>query len=208
MDVGAAVNSGPWVIAIEGAESTGKTELARGLASALHTVHGLRSTWVNEWLRQWCDREGRTPRPEEQLGIAQEQARRIRHACSEHAVVVADTSALMTAVYSEWLFDDRTLRRFAQEQQQTYALTLVTANDLPWVADGLQRDGPHVREPVRRLVTELLTEAGLPFHDVTGAGHQRLNLALAVVAKHLGLPARAAAATEPRLGRVEGRTQA
>ncbi len=198
----------PWVIAIEGAESTGKSELARGLAAALQAAHGLRTTWVSEWLRHWCDRERRTPRPDEQSAIAQEQSRRIAQACRTHEVVVADTTALMTAVYSEWLFNDRSLRRFALDQQHTYALTLVTCNDLPWVSDGLQRDGPHVREPVRRLVTSLLDEARVPFHEVGGVGPQRLAHALSLATTRLCLPAPAVAAIEPNSNRAAGPTQA
>jgi len=177
----------PWVIAIEGAECTGKTDLARELAYALQGSCGLRSVWVSEWLREWCDLQGRTPRPEQQWDIAQEQARRIRLACDGHEVVVADTSALMTAVYSELLFNDRSLRAFALALQRTYAVTLVTANDVPWVADGLQRDGPHVREPVRRMLTGLLEGARIRFDDVSGTGPQRLDRALSVVTQRLGL---------------------
>ena len=177
---------GPWVIAIEGAESTGKTALAQGLATALQARYGRRCTWVTEWLREWCTQQGRTPRPDEQWSIAQEQARRISQACAQHEVVVADTTALMTAVYSEWLFQDRSLRTYAQDLQRSYALTLVTVNDLPWVADGLQRDGPHVREPVRQLVTDLLVQAQVPFEEVHGVGAQRLSTAMSKVVARLG----------------------
>ena len=59
------------IVAIVGAESTGKTMLAQALAARL------RAAWVPEVLREWCDREGRTPRPEEQLPIAEEQERRV-----------------------------------------------------------------------------------------------------------------------------------
>ena len=51
------------IIAILGAESTGKTTLARELASALAGA-GRRCTVITETLREFCDREGRTPRPE------------------------------------------------------------------------------------------------------------------------------------------------
>jgi hypothetical protein len=47
-------------------------------------------------------------------------------------------------------------------------LTLLTALDLPWVADGLQRDGPHVREPVDDVLRELLLANALPFAVIGG----------------------------------------
>ena len=43
-------------LAIVGAESTGKTVLARALAERLAPLTGLRCAWVGEWLREWCER--------------------------------------------------------------------------------------------------------------------------------------------------------
>jgi nicotinamide riboside kinase len=161
------------VIAIVGAESTGKTDLARTLAERLSRA-GLTATRVPEYLREWCDREGRVPRPDEQSDIAREQTRRIDDAASR-GVAVADTTALMTAVYSDLLFDDDSLYAEAIEAQRGYAVTLLTALDLPWVPDGLQRDGPHVREPVDTRIRAALGRAGLPFTVVHGSGAGRLN---------------------------------
>ena len=92
------------VIALVGAESTGKTELSRAIAQRLQD-RGMPVALVGEYLREWCEREGRTPRPDEQQAIADEQRRRI-DAAAATGVVVADTTALMTAVYSEQLFAD------------------------------------------------------------------------------------------------------
>lgn len=177
------------VIAVVGAESTGKTELARLLAERL-TQRGIATTLVPEVLRDWCVREGRTPRPDEQAAIADEQTRRIAEAAC-HGVVVADTTALMTAVYSDMLFDDRALYPDALAAQAGYTMTLLTALDLPWVADGLQRDGPHVREPVDALVRAALARAGVSYAVVHGRGPERL--ASAWTALNLASDAEAAA---------------
>jgi nicotinamide riboside kinase len=167
-------------IALLGAESTGKTQLSTDLAQALRQ-QGKRVVVVPEVLREWCQREGRTPRPEEQLPIAQEQERRADEAAARAEVVIADTTALMIAIYSAMLFEDGTLYRFALERQRGYDITLVTGLDLPWVADGLQRDGPHVREPVDALVREGLAKAGVPYRVVYGQGDERLRNALAAI---------------------------
>lgn len=171
------------VIAILGAESTGKTDLARALAERL-AQRGVAVTLVAEYLREWCEREGRTPRPEEQAAIAAEQTRRIAEAATR-GVVVADTTALMTAVYSDLLFDDRTLYADALRAQSGYVLTLLTALDLPWIADGLQRDGPHVREPVDARVRASLSQGGLSFAVVHGRGAQRLTNAWQAIDRHV-----------------------
>lgn len=174
------------VIAIVGAESTGKTLLAQALAQRLASVTGRRSTWVGEWLRQWCDQQGRTPQPHEQQAIAHTQQAHIDAAAATHDIVVADTTPLMTAVYSQLLFDDTSLLPWALQQHRGYALTLLTALDLPWVPDGLQRDGPQVRAPVDARVRDALTGAGLGFCVVAGRGDQRVHNALALVQPLLG----------------------
>ncbi|MEJ6023799.1 ATP-binding protein [Ramlibacter sp. PS4R-6] len=167
-------------VALLGAESTGKTTLARELA-AHFSAQGRKAVAVPEALRDWCAAQGRTPRPEEQLGIAREQERRVDEALLTHDVVIADTTAVMVAIYSAMLFEDGSLYRFAVERQRGYDVTLLTGLDLPWVADGLQRDGPHVREPVDALVRDMLGQAAIPYRVVYGEGPQRLENALVAI---------------------------
>ena len=162
-------------IAIVGAESTGKSWLAQTLAEVIR-LRGHRVHSVGEVLRDWCEREGRTPHPHEQLGIAQAQAQAVEQLVS--GWVISDTTPLMTAVYSHMLFDDDSLYPMAVTHQNTYDITLVTGLDLPWVADGLQRDGPHVRGPVDNLVRQALEQAKITYRVVYGQGQQRLNNAL------------------------------
>ena len=111
------------VIAVVGAESTGKTWLAQALSEHLARSTGLRCTWVPEWLRLWCDAQGRTPARHEQFEIGQTQQTRIAAAAQAHDIVVADTTALMTAVYSLQVFGDESLLPFALEQHQRVQLT-------------------------------------------------------------------------------------
>ena len=114
-----------FVITLLGAESTGKTTLALGLAEALAS-RGLRVAQVTEYLREFCDREARTPRIDEQRGIAAEQTRRIADAAERHDIVIADTSALMIAVYSDQVFGDTSLYDEALAAHARSDLTLLT----------------------------------------------------------------------------------
>ncbi len=167
-------------IALLGAESTGKTQLSLDLAIALR-ARGKRVTVVAEVLREWCQREGRTPRREEQMPIAQEQERRVDDAIAYSDIVIADTTSLMVAIYSGMLFNDASLYQFALSRLAGYNATLLTGLDLPWVPDGLQRDGPHVREPVDALIRTALASAGLPYRVIYGRGDERLAQALAAI---------------------------
>jgi nicotinamide riboside kinase len=169
-------------VAIVGAESTGKSTLAIELAEQLRQQHPLRVACVPEMLRGWCDRVGRTPLAHEQAAIARAQQAAIDDAAASHDVVVCDTTALMTAVYSQFIFADASLQARAVDLQRRMVITLLTANDLPWEPDGLQRDGPHVREPVRALLLQMLRDHQLPFAEVSGVGAARVQCALSVVA--------------------------
>ena len=175
-------------IAILGAESTGKSQLAGELASALQS-QGKTVALVGEYLREWCDVNGRTPRADEQALIAHEQVRRVEAAdvqpsatnyATDH-ILLADTTALMTAVYSELLFNDASLRNFAIAHQRSYAITLLAGLDLPWMADGLQRDGPHTQEAADSLLRSALGRASLDYQVVYGTGPARLENALRAI---------------------------
>ena len=174
-------------MSILGAESTGKTTLASEVAQQLQR-EGHDVALVSEYLREFCDTHGRTPLVHEQAGIAAEQARRIASAAQTHELVIADTSALTIAVYSEQVFGDTSLYGAAIEAQRVHALTLLMALDLPWVADGLQRDGPHVRAPTDALLRAALQRGGIGYTVVSGSGAARSEAALRAVRHALQSP--------------------
>ena len=174
----------PFIVAVLGAESTGKTTLVRDLSAALPGAAA-----VEETLREFCERERRTPRIDEQAGLAAEHTRRIEAAAARHGIVIADTTALQTAVYSEQVFGNRSLYAPAEAwQRERVGLTLLTALDLPWQADGHQRDGEHVRVPVDALLRAALARAGVGFSIVSGHGQRRLDNALAALRHALDRP--------------------
>jgi nicotinamide riboside kinase len=171
------------VIALVGAESTGKTTLAAALGERLRAETGHATSVVGEYLREWCEHTGRTPRIEEQAAIVAEQRRRIDAAAEAHPIVVADTTPLMIAVYHRIVFDDRSLDAPAGRWHAARVdHTLVTALDLPWVADGHQRDGAHVRAPVDAALRELLAAHRIAWSRVAGTGDARVEAALDAVA--------------------------
>lgn len=177
--------AGALVFAVVGAESTGKSTLAEALARQVADTTGLRCERVSEVLRTWCEANGRTPRAEEQPAIAAEQARRIAAAATRAEVVVCDTTPLMTAVYSRLIFGDSSLDVRAAVWQRACSHTLLTALDLPWQADGLQRDGPHVQAPVDAALRELLIGHDLGFSVVAGTGPRRAEAALDAISPWL-----------------------
>jgi nicotinamide riboside kinase len=170
-------------VALLGAESTGKTLLAHALAAHLRDL-GQRAAAINEYLREWCEEQARTPQQHEQAHIADEQQTRIEAAAASHDCVIADTTPLMTAVYSKFIFQDNSLIEAALAYQRSFDLTLITGLDMPWQADGIQRDGEHVRAPVDALLRQLLQSAGITFEVIYGQGEERLANALLALQRH------------------------
>jgi HTH-type transcriptional regulator, transcriptional repressor of NAD biosynthesis genes len=175
-------------ITLLGGESTGKSTLAQALKRHLNDTLGIAAVRVPEHLRSWCETMGRAPQSHEQAERAQAQTRLIDQASAQPGVrvVVADTTALMVAAYSEVYFNDRSLYPAALAQQQRYSLSLLMGLDLPWVADGLFRDSPAVREATDTALRRELHAAGIPFHTVYGQGDARLQQALRVIGPLLG----------------------
>ncbi|MGK5023866.1 AAA family ATPase [Janthinobacterium sp. RB2R34] len=156
-------------IAILGAESSGKSTLAAALAERLGTV------WVPEYLREFVETEGRVPVAGDQFLIASTQVAREREAsAAAHGVLICDTTPLMTVLYSRHYFggEDAPLAALAASTQ--YDLTLVTAPDTPWVADGLQRESEAVRQLIYRQLLDELASRGIAHHILHGNLQQRM----------------------------------
>jgi nicotinamide riboside kinase len=176
------------VVCLLGGESTGKSTLAQALQHRLERAHGLRVLLVPEYLRSWCKEKGRAPKLDEQAAIAVEQSRRICEAAQQPGVdlVIADTSALVVAVYSEIYFADVSLLPNASAEQSRYALNLLMGLDLPWTPDSLFRDSPAIRDATDTLLRRELDAAGLPYQTIYGQQDARLQQALRAVGRWLG----------------------
>jgi nicotinamide riboside kinase len=166
----------PKLICIIGAESTGKTTLARTLATAFDYP------WVPEHLRAFCEARGRTPTQHEQALILETQV--INERAAELSAqqrrcpyVFCDTAPLLTAIYSDYVFGDQSLYPRARALHSRYVVTLLLAPDIAWVADGMQRDGAHVREPITHLIERELVAMGAPMVRIVGQGEARVQAA-------------------------------
>jgi len=170
----------PRLVCIIGAESTGKTTLARLLAAHFD------SPWVPEYLREFCESHGRTPTRDEQAQIIETQQQSVQtaqHAAAEQGApfVFCDTAPLLTAIYSDFIFGDTSFYVRARSLHARYALTLLLAPDIAWVADGLQRDGEQVRAPVTQMIERELAALTQAVSTVTGQGSARLHAAIEAV---------------------------
>lgn len=146
-------------VAILGAESSGKSTLAAALAARYGTV------WVPEYLREFVEMQGRVPLAADQFGIARTQIEREAAAAPQaRDFLFCDTTPLMTAVYSRHYFDGADAQLAALADATQYDVTLVTAPDSPWVADGLQRESEAVRQLIYRYLLDALDARGIVYH--------------------------------------------
>ena len=166
-------------IAILGAECTGKSELAKTLSHRLSRGAN-KAVWIPEVLRDWCDREGRTPLAHEQSAIALEQMRQAETAPPCDFLLI-DSPPIMTATYSDLYFSDQSLYPSALNDLRQTQLTLVMGMDLKWVADGLQRDGPVMRQQVNLRLRQILDDALQPYTVIYGTGSARIDSALRAI---------------------------
>lgn len=156
-------------VALLGGESSGKTTLARALAARYGTL------WVPEYLREFTEGHGRPPFESEQLEVAHIQVERERQAWQQaNGFLFCDTTPLMIAIYSDFCFGriDAELERLAQSHR--YDFTIVTAPDIAWVADGLQRASDEVRQAIHRAVLARLQAAEIPYLLACGNLENRL----------------------------------
>lgn len=171
-------------VAICGAESTGKSTLLRDLQDRLKQ-HGVAHAVVPETLRDWCEHHQRLPLASEQAAIAQTHAQAIvdrvrdlqtrlaQAQAGPWAVLLADTSPLTTALYSQHHFQDPQGLDACVQFERGFSQRLLLGLDLPWVADGPWRDGPSHQAAFDRLLREQLQTHALPHQVIYGREEQR-----------------------------------
>lgn len=177
-------------VVVIGAESTGKTTLARMLAERFETE------WVPEFAREhWELKIGRWSAgdpppswsPDEFLEIAVEQQRREEAAARRaNRVLFADTNAFATGTWHERYRGVRDPRVDAVGARDKVDLYLLTAPDVPFVQDGL-RDGEHIREWMDQRFAEQLAKGQTPRVRLSGGYAQRFVQAVAAVERLLGM---------------------
>ena len=168
------------LITVLGAECSGKTTLCDALGQSLG------ASVVPEYLRQWCERTGRTPGRDEQRSIAAGQLALTRQALARARArgerwVVCDSAPLLTAAYGIEYFGDDSLVETGLRHARATRLTLLADPDIAWRADGHLRDGPARRASVHRILLDLLQREGIAHHRIAGTPERRLRDCLALL---------------------------
>jgi len=167
-------------VVVTGSECTGKTTLAEALARHYETA------CVPEFVRDFVADKGAPPDAEDVTAIARGQiALRDKHAAATTNLLVHDTDLLSTVVYSNHYYGDCPAWIESALRERAADLYLLAGIDVPWVADGDQRDRGHRREEMQALFRDALVSRELPFAELSGRREERLTAAIAAVERLL-----------------------
>lgn len=162
-------------VTIVGAESTGKTSLARNLAEHYKTV------WVPEYAREYLDNKNAHCELSDITPIAKGQMQsESRLARRSNRVMFCDTDLMTTTVWSDHYFGQcpEWIKRAADGQN--HDLYLLTDIDVPWVADP-QRDRPRMRDYFHDLFRRELESRQRRFAIINGSFDERFEKAIRAV---------------------------
>lgn len=156
-------------ICLLGAESTGKSSLARSLAEALRT-HGFWAQALPETLRLFCDRNRRLPllSDESLIFSAQQLAEIAAHSPEpKPRFLICDSSPLLTAFTSHWYFADDSLLEAGLAHQEGYLHCYLTEPSIAWEPDGILRDGPTTRAMFHTDLVDFLRQKRVTHEIIT-----------------------------------------
>lgn len=169
-------------IVLIGPECTGKTTLARALASRLGGVY------VPEYSRPYSIRvrseQGRNLTLDDVMPIVRGQmAAEASAAAQNPEYVFIDSNPLASAVYSTWYYGREPAGLGGIVSSMKYDLYLLCAPDIEWVDDPA-RDMPVGREGIFEVFKDALSRQSVPFAVISGEGDGRFENALAALAGH------------------------
>lgn len=176
-------------VCIVGAESTGKTTMAKALGDHYQT------TWVPEYGRmysegRWKSLETDAWRTDEFVHIARQQnTMEDAFARSCRKILFCDTDSFATSLWHE-----RYVGHIAKEVDDVsagrkYDLYFLADVDIPFVQDGL-RDGEKIRESMHERFRQELERRKKPFIVLSGSHEQRIKKAIQECDKLIAIESR------------------
>lgn len=168
-------------IAILGAESTGKTTLARSLALRFGTV------WVPEYAREYVANHPETCTANDIMKMMQTQLEQEKQLLPQASqLIISDTEHIIAKVWCEDVYGSAPSWFEENLLAHPFDLYLLTSNDLPWIADPV-RVNPQRRDYFFNWYKRELDHYKLPYEIITGRYEQRLLNAIRAIEKHFGV---------------------
>jgi NadR type nicotinamide-nucleotide adenylyltransferase len=153
----------PLIIVVTGSECTGKTTLARELADRFG------APCSPEFAREYLDRKGAPLVAGDVEPIARGQmAGEDAALVTAGGAVIRDTDLVSTVVYAHHYYGSCPGWVEREARRRLGDLYLLLHPDVPWVADGLQRDRPAERALLHELFRQRLASLGARAADIAG----------------------------------------
>lgn len=158
----------PLRVVVTGTECTGKTTLTEELA----THHG--APWSAEFAREYLDRKAAplTEADVEPIARGQMAGEDAAIACARQ-LALHDTDLLSTSIYARHYYGACPTWIEEAARHRRADLYLLLRPDVPWVADGLQRDRPLEREELHDVFRRVLRESGSRVVEIGGGWEAR-----------------------------------
>ena len=172
-------NSNCIKVVLYGPESTGKSSLAKELATYYNTVY------VEEFSRSYAESKAKmnqklTKKDVLPIAIGQMHLENKQFKKANN-LLICDTDLLETKVYSEFYYNGfcpDIVKKYALEN--TYDLYFLTYIDTPWEADEI-RDQPNTRSQMFAAFEQALIDSKKKYSIVKGSFDQRLNQCIAQI---------------------------
>jgi NadR type nicotinamide-nucleotide adenylyltransferase len=164
-------------VLITGAESTGKSELAMGLARHYGGIY------IPEYAREYVEKLDRPCVYSDVEHIAEWQKKAYQDTRAPGSFVFFDTWLIITRVWFEVVFHKVPSWLDDQIRRASFDLVLLCHTDLPWISDGVRENGGERREWLQERYQELIRLNGWDFYTVDGRGGERLTKAIQLIDK-------------------------
>lgn len=174
------MRTAPLVVVVTGSECTGKTQLAADLAAHFQAPVS------PEYVREYLDAKGAPLDADDVAPIARGQVRVEDEATAlASRLVIKDTDLVSTVIYSRHYYGHCPDWIARAEASRLADLYLLLHPDVPWVADGLQRDRPEERAEMHERFRRRLEASGTRVVDIAGCWEIRLEKAITAVTQAL-----------------------
>jgi NadR type nicotinamide-nucleotide adenylyltransferase len=162
-------------IVITGAESTGKSTLARALATHFQTK------WIPEFSRFYIEKLHRNYTYSDIEKIALHQITEEKNISSEIQLVFFDTWLIITKVWFEFVFGNSPGWLNESILQSKIDLFLVCDIDIPWIPDPVRENGGENRRILHNTYIDLIKNYGFNYQIISGVEEERTLNALNIV---------------------------
>lgn len=167
-------------IAILGPESTGKSELAKALATYY------KGEWVPEYAREYVEKLGRKYNYDDVCHIAATQLKEIDlfENKTQSDFVFFDTELIITKIWFEYCFGEVPKFLTNAMEKPAFDFYLLCDYDLEWIPDPVREHGDD-RAYFFNLYKAEIEKTQRPFAIVSGTGEERVLNAINAIENYL-----------------------